>query len=101
MATTDVDPTAASIASAAAVLALPGPPGRAGDPRLDDFARRAGPDVALGSGPGIVRVYAIFAVDPETKQLRVRVVDDSGRLIRMIPPESVAEMIAAMNGYRG
>ena len=101
MNTTDVDPAAASLTTAVAALAVPGLPGRPVDPKLDEFARRAGPDVAVGSGQGMVRVYAIFSVDPGTKRLKVRVVDDSGRLVRIIPPESVAEMIAAMSAYGG
>lgn len=98
---TDVDPAAASLATAAAARAMPGLPGRTGDPVLDEFARRAGPDVAIGSGQATVAVHAVFSVDPGTKELRVRVVDDTGRLIRMIPPDSVAEMIAGMNKYSG
>lgn len=76
-------------------------PGSSADPVLDDFARRAGPDVAFDSGAQVVRVFAIFIVDPETNRIRVRVMDDAGRLIRMIPPETVGEMIAAMAGYGG
>ena len=100
MTTADIDPTGI-VATAVAAVAAPRPPRRAGESRLDDFARRAGPDVAIGSGPGSVQVYAIFAVDPDTNQVRVRVVDESGRLIRMIPPKSVGEMIATMNRYNG
>jgi hypothetical protein len=99
MPTIDPDPTAASLAAGVALLALPGLRERTGDPSLDQFARRAGPDVAIGSGSSIVRAYAIFSLDPETKELRVRVVDDAGRLIRAIPPESVGQMIAAMGKY--
>jgi len=101
MSTTDIDPAAASLATAVAASAMPGLPGRSGDPRLDEFARRAGPDVAIGSGQAPVKMHAIFSVDPDTNRLRVRVVDDAGRLVRMIPPDSVAEMIAAMGGYGG
>ncbi len=100
MTTADIDP-AGTLATVVAALAAPGPHRRSADPRLDEFARRAGPDVAIGSGAGALKIYAIFAVDPDTNEVRVRVVDESGRLIRMIPPESVGEMIAAMSGYRG
>jgi hypothetical protein len=100
MTTADIDP-AGILATAVATLAAPGQPGKSGDPKLDEFARRAGPDVAIGSGAAALKVYAIFAVDPDTRQVRVRVVDEAGRLIRMIPPKSVAEMIAAMSGYGG
>ena len=105
MSTTDFDPAAfpATAVTAVAVPAVPVRPEvsrRTGDASLDEFARRAGPDVAVGSGPEAVKVYAIFAVDPDTNRMRVRVVDDTGRLIRMIPAESVAKMIAAMTGYK-
>jgi hypothetical protein len=98
MTTADLDP-AASLATAVATIVAPGPRGRPGDSRLDEFARHAGPDVAISSGARAVKVYAIFAVDPDTNRVLVRVVDEAGRLIRMIPPKSVKEMIAAMNRY--
>ena len=101
MATTNLSPTASPTAPGVGSAAAPGAVRPVIDPALDAFARQAGPDVAIGSGPAIVRVYAIFAVDPQTNRVRVRVVDDTGRLIRMIPPESVAEMLAAMSGYGG
>lgn len=68
---------------------------------LDAFARRAGPDVAMAAGAGMVRVHAVFQIDPRTKEMSVSVVDEAGRLVRMIPPDSVAKMIAAMAAYRG
>jgi hypothetical protein len=72
-----------------------------GGPRLDAFGRQAGPDVAIATGPVIVRVYAVFEIDPGSQRLRVRVVDDRGHLVRMIPPASVNEMIVTMAKYRG
>ncbi len=69
-------------------------------PEPDRFARRAGPDVAIKTSQGVSQVYAVFSVDPESKQLHVAVVDSEGRVIRLIPPESVAEMIASMGRYR-
>jgi hypothetical protein len=106
MSTTDFDPAAfpATAVGPIAVPVLPGRPevaGRSGDAHLDEFARKAGPDVTFGSGLEMVKVYAIFAIDPDTNRMRVRVVDDTGRLIRMIPADSVAKMIAAMSGYNG
>jgi hypothetical protein len=68
---------------------------------LDAFAKRAGPDVAVAADNGIVRVHAVFQIDPSTKEMSVSVVDEAGRLVRMIPPDSVAKMIAAMAAYRG
>lgn len=68
--------------------------------RLDGFGRAAGPDVAILAGPTLVRMYAVFDVDPTSRDLSVRVMDDSGRLVRLIPPESVSQMLAAMARYR-
>ena len=70
------------------------------DDDLGQMATPAGaPDVELEINQTMVRVYAVFQVDPETKELQVSVVDDEGRLVRMIPPHSVAEMISAMASY--
>jgi hypothetical protein len=68
---------------------------------LDAFAKRGGPDVAVKTDAGIVAVHAVFQMDPTTNEMQVSIVDDAGRLIRMIPPDSVARMIAAMATYRG
>jgi hypothetical protein len=68
---------------------------------LDAFAKRAGPDVTVSADDGLVRVHAVFQVDPDTNEMSVSVVDEAGRLVRMIPPDSVAKMIAAMAAYRG
>ena len=93
------DPNVIAEIAAAVPGAIPGTARGSSAGALDNFARQAGPDVAIGSGPEMIRVYAIFAVDPETKKVHVRVMDDQGRLIRMIPPESVAEMLAAMSWH--
>ena len=66
---------------------------------LDAFAKAAGPDVAIGKPPGLVRVHAVFQVDPVTSRMTVSVVDEQGNLVRLIPPDSVAEMLAAMAAY--
>ncbi|MEI7743847.1 MAG: flagellar protein FlaG [Chloroflexota bacterium] len=68
---------------------------------LDAFAKRGGPDVSVKTDAGILRVHAVFQMDPSTKEMSVSIVDEAGRLVRMIPPESVARMIAAMAAYRG
>ncbi len=86
---------------AAAPLTLPATTTPGGEAHLDDFARRAGPDVAYEKAGVQAQVYAVFNVDPNTHELRISVVDASGRLVRMIPPESVGEMLAAMANYRG
>ena len=80
---------------------LPRPSAGSGGPGFDAFARVAGADAALDLELGFVRVYAIFTFEPGTNEVRVRVVDETGRLIRTIPPESVAAMIAAMRAYAG
>ena len=69
--------------------------------RDDPFARQAGPDVSLVRGGVEVRVYTHFSVDPMTKEVQVAIVDQAGRLVRMIPPDSVAQMLQAMNSYGG
>jgi len=76
-----------------------GQPGQPGG--LDAFSRAAGPDVAIKSALGLTRLYAVFEMEPGTQKLRVRVVDDTGRLVRVIPPDSVSEMITAMASYGG
>lgn len=68
--------------------------------RLDGFGRVAGPDVAIVAGPSMVRMYAVFDVDPASHDLSVRVMDESGRMVRMIPPDSIRQMLAAMARYR-
>jgi hypothetical protein len=68
---------------------------------LDAFARLAGPDVSVDADAGMVRVHAVFEIDPRTRELSVSVVDEAGRLVRLIPADSVAKMIAAMAAYRG
>jgi hypothetical protein len=78
---------------ASALVALPGSGG------LDGFSRAAGPDVAIQTNAGLVRFYAVFEVDPGTQEVRVRVISEAGQLIRIIPPASVREMLAAMGGY--
>ena len=52
-------------------------------------------------GPdGLTEAYAVFQIDPESKQLQVMVVDSSGQVLRVIPPRSVSQMIQSMNSYR-
>jgi uncharacterized FlaG/YvyC family protein len=52
-------------------------------------------------GPdGLTEAYAVFQIDPVSKQLQVLVVDSSGRILRAIPPRSVNQMIETMGRYR-
>jgi hypothetical protein len=68
---------------------------------LDAFAKQGGPDAAVQTANGVVSVHAVFQLDDKTHELTVAIVDQNGQLIRMIPPHSVARMIAAMAMYRG
>jgi uncharacterized FlaG/YvyC family protein len=68
---------------------------------LDQFAKQSGPDAAVQTAAGVVSVHAVFQLDAKTRELSVAIVSEDGQLIRMIPPESVARMIAAMATYRG
>jgi hypothetical protein len=71
---------------------LPGTPGQTPTPG-------ATPDVEIAVNDAMVRVFAVFQVDPETNEMHVSVVDDAGRLVRLIPPDSVAQMINEMAAY--
>jgi uncharacterized FlaG/YvyC family protein len=61
----------------------------------------ATPDVEISIANIMVRQHTMFHVDPETNRLQVSVVDDSGKLVRLIPPDSVAQMLQAMSAYPG
>jgi hypothetical protein len=65
----------------------------------DAFAHAAGPDVRLDGEKGPASVYAIFAVEPGTNEVRIALLDDVGHLIRMIPSTSVADMLKTMASY--
>jgi hypothetical protein len=67
----------------------------------DAFAGTAGPDADVVIDAQATRVFAHFQLDPETKEMKVSVVDEAGRVIRLIPAESVRQMIAAMASYHG
>ena len=58
-------------------------------------------DVEISIANIMVRQHTMFHVDPETNRLQVSVVDDSGKLVRLIPPDSVAQMLQAMSAYPG
>jgi len=70
---------------------LPGTPGQA--------TPAATPDVEIAVNDAMLRVFAVFQVDPETHEMHVSVVDEQGRLVRLIPPDSVAQMINEMAAY--
>lgn len=95
MTTTSSDLTTTAAPAATAAIALL-QDSRPAPSAIDAFSKLAGPDVAIGSGSAEVRAYAVFDVDPATGKVRIKVVDDTGQLIRLIPSESVAAMLAAM-----
>jgi hypothetical protein len=68
---------------------------------LDEFAKQGGPDVSVKTASGVVSVHAVFQLDAKTRHVSVAIVNEEGQLVRMIPPESVSRMIAAMAMYRG
>jgi hypothetical protein len=100
MATNDLLPTAL-VATGSAPAAVPqmGPTSVAAQP--DRFAKQAGPDVTYKGPDGLTEAYAVFQIDPKSKQLHVTVVDAQGQVLRVIPPRSVSEMMEAMGRYRG
>jgi hypothetical protein len=68
---------------------------------LDQFSKQSGPDASVKTATGDVSVHAVFQLDAKTRELSVAIVNEDGQLVRLIPPESVARMIAAMATYRG
>ncbi len=74
---------------------LPGVRPRLPDPHgLDRVA-----DVRLDGPSGPVSVFVVFSVDADTNEVRAAVVDDQGRLVRMVPARSVADMLKTMAQY--
>jgi hypothetical protein len=69
-------------------------------PARDQFAKQAGPDVSFKGPDGLTEAYAVFQIDPVSRQLQVMVVDAEGRVLRAIPPRSVNQMIETMGRYR-
>jgi hypothetical protein len=63
---------------------------------LDEFSARAGADVSYH----LEDSYAVFQYDADKRRVQVAVYNGDGQLIRMIPPGSVSQMIAAMSAYR-
>ena len=99
MATNDLLPTAL-VATGTAPAAIPQlAPALVGSQK-DRFAKQAGPDVTYKGPDGPTEAYAVFQVDPTSKQLQVIVVDSQGKVLRAMPPGSVAQMMETMNRYR-
>jgi hypothetical protein len=98
MATNDLLPTALVTTGTAPAVVPQFTPQLVG--QKDRFATQAGPDVSFKGPNGPTEAYAVFQIDPQSKQLRVMVVDAQGQVLRMIPPRSVAEMMESMSRYR-
>jgi hypothetical protein len=64
--------------------------------QLDAFSARAGADVSYRNQDS----YAVFRYDADRHTTQVAVYSGDGRLLRLIPPGSVAEMVSAMTSYR-
>jgi len=89
-----IDVVASRIAGPVRPLRVPG------TGRTDEFSQQAGPDVRVDSPSGPVAMFAVFTVDPETDEVRVAVIDEQGRLVRLIPADSVSEMVSTMRSYQ-
>jgi hypothetical protein len=76
----------------------PRTPARTAEPDHADQAP-ATPDVEIAVANLLVRVYSMFHVDPKTQEVHISVVDENGKLVRLIPPDSVSEMLTAMSAY--
>jgi len=99
MATNDLLPTAlVTTGTAPAVVQQLAPTTEA--TQRDRFAKRAGPDVSYKGPDGMTEAYAVFQIDPQSKQLLVTVVDGEGQIVRVIPPRTVSQMMASMGRYR-
>ena len=98
MATSDLLP-AAIVSTGTVPAAIPQRPVQA-PVEKDHFASQAGPDVSFAGPDGVTQAYAVFSIDPDSKQLHVMVVDGEGRVLRSIPPSSVAQMMESMGRYR-
>jgi hypothetical protein len=99
MATNDLLPTAL-VATGSAPAVLPQLAPTLVGQQKDRFAKQAGPDVSFKGPDGLTEAYAVFQIDPESKQLRVMVVDSQGQVLRVIPPRSVSDMMQSMGRYR-
>ncbi len=99
MATNDLLPTAlvTTGTAPAAIHSLSPSQGALG---RDRFGRKAGPDVSFNGPDGMTEAYAVFSVDPDSRDLKVTVVDGQGRVIRTVPASSVSQMMESMGRYR-
>jgi hypothetical protein len=91
---------AALVTTGIAPAAIPQAAPRPVAPQKDRFAKQAGPDVSFKGPDGMTEAYAVFQIDPQSKQLRVTVVDGNGQVLRVIPQKSVTDMMESMGRYR-
>jgi hypothetical protein len=99
MNTNDLLPTVL-VTTGIAPAAIPQVAPKQAAPEKDSFAKQAGPDVSFKGPDGVTEAYAVFQIDPESKQLQVMVVDAQGQILRMIPPRSLSQMMDSMSRYR-
>ena len=99
MATNDLLPTAL-VTTGTAPAAVPQLAPTQVAPTRDRFAKQAGPDVSYKGPEGMTEAYAVFQIDPQSKQLLVTVVDGQGQVLRVIPPRTVSQMMESMGRYR-
>lgn len=99
MATNDLLPTAL-VTTGTAPAAVPQLAPVPVAPTRDRFAKQAGPDVSYKGPEGMTEAYAVFQIDPQSKQLLVTVVDGQGQVLRVIPPRTVSQMMESMGRYR-
>ena len=99
MATNDLIPTALVTTGTAPAAVSQLAPSQVAAQR-DRFAKRAGPDVSFKGPEGVTEAYAVFQIDPESKQLLVTVVDGQGQVLRVIPPRTISQMMESMGRYR-
>jgi hypothetical protein len=100
MATNDLLPTALVTTGSAPAAVSQFGASPTGAPQRDTFARKAGPDVSFKGPDGLTEAYAVFQIDPQSKQLLVTVVDGEGQVLRVIPARTVSQMMESMGRYR-
>ncbi len=99
MTTNDLLPTTLVTTGTAPAAISKAAPQQVG-PHKDRFAKQGGPDVSFKGPDGMTEAYAVFQIDPESKQIQVMVVDAQGQILRVIPPHSVSQMMQSMGRYR-
>jgi hypothetical protein len=92
-----IEPATALMAYAGLIAAEPVPTPRVSEPAATvTKATTPTADVAIFGRD----TFAVFSVDEETKSTRIAIYDGEGRLMRMIPADSVADMLSQLAAYR-